>query len=259
MTARAMHYLRHLARLGTPDIHPAGDWASRRLIDALGLEANQTILELGCGTGNTVRRLAGRGDVYVVGLDLLGEMLSQARRRLKRVAGACSLVRADARLLPFRDQAFDRVYAESSLGIQTSSGIRRVLEEAFRVLRPGGLFVANEAIWKPDVDPATVTIVNRLSEEAFGLRPGSEEPWSTEHWLAEIRDRGFHAVAWSELVARNSGGRLNDLATRCMRRLLLMTSPTDWRVDRAYRQRINDHRATSALLEARLFVSMKPR
>lgn len=252
-----MHYLRHLARLGTPDVHPAGECATWQLIEAMELSGNLRLLELGCGTGNTVCRLARRGDVYVVGLDLLNEMIEASHGRLRRLSANCAIVRADARSLPFRDRTFDRAYAESSLGMQSNSGIKSFLAEAFRVLKPGGLFVANEAIWKPQVDQTTVTTVNRLSERDFGLRPASEDAWTTEHWLGEIRGAGFRDVAWSELTARNCRPRPGAFIVKCLQRLRIMSSPAR-RADRAYRRLIDRHRAIGALLEARLFVARKP-
>lgn len=107
--AQAMHFLRHPARLDAPDLYPAGAGVSQALIDALALRGGQRLLELGCGTGVTAFRLARRADVYVVGFDLLGEMLRAARHRLKRVPGHYAFLRAHAAALPLLERSFDRV------------------------------------------------------------------------------------------------------------------------------------------------------
>lgn len=253
-----MHYLVHLARLGAGDIHPSGADASHALIEAMDLREGQRLLELGCGTGKTISRLVQCGDVYAVGVDLLPEMLQAARRRLRRAADHCALVHADASTLPFRSAAFDCVYTESSLGIQTEANIRFVLREAFRVLKPGCRFVANEAIWKPDVDQSTVNSVNRQSEADFGLRPASESAWSIDEWLAEIHNAGFVTVTSVELQAPERDKRSSFRLARWLKGLRLLSSPSLLREHYLYRRRLALHRTRGSLLEARLFVAVRP-
>lgn len=253
-----MHYLKHLAGLHAPDIHPAGASASRRLIDSLKIDHGQQILELGCGTGNTMRRLMHHSKVHVVGIDLLDEMLLGSRSRLQKISGKYSLIRACTTALPFRDEIFDRVYAESVLGIQTVSDIRRILSEVMRVLRPGGLFVANEAIWRPGVTQSEVSAINQLSEVDFGLRPASQPALSVDDWLAEIANAGFIADSASRLHPQawqtSSRAKVARLA-RCFR---LISSPKSWRHDLTYRKRLATHRKHGPKIEARLFVARKP-
>ncbi|HLF11723.1 MAG TPA: class I SAM-dependent methyltransferase [Gammaproteobacteria bacterium] len=255
-----MHYLRHLARLGTPDIHPGGAQATRALIEALILRDGQRLLELGCGTGNTILRLVSKADVHVVGLDLLSEMLLVARRRLSvsAAAGRCALVQGSVSVLPFFDQSFDRVYTESVLGMLAEADVRGMLAETFRVLKPGGLFLANEAIWKPHVDQSMVNAVNRQGERDFGLRHASEQAWSVDRWLDEIRGAGFQPLAWKHLPAKDRNGTLRSPVALWIRRLRLVSSPALLREHRRYRQRLVQHRADGSLIEARLFVSAKP-
>mgnify|MGYP000185733630 CR=1 FL=1 len=132
--------------------------ASAELIDALALEAGQDVLELGFGTGTTLVRVAQAEDVNVTGIDMLPEMHKQAARRVANagLAGRVTLTNGLMSSLPFADGSFDRVYCESVIAFQSNEILRATLREVRRVLRPGGLFIANEGIWKPDVDAATV-------------------------------------------------------------------------------------------------------
>lgn len=105
------------------------------------LPASGLVLDLGCGTGRLAAHLAGRG-YKVVGVDVSPEMLASARRR-----GALALVQADAFRLPFRDATFDAVAALRVVFHFQDAGA--LLQEASRVLAPGGSLVFDSYRWSP--------------------------------------------------------------------------------------------------------------
>src|SRR5262245_8294619 len=89
-------------------------------------------LDLGCGTGLNFVAFAGTGR-WPMGLDLAAAQLAVARTRSR------SVVRADARCLPFANAVFDAVTA-----VWVSTDIDNfdvVLREAARVLHPRGTFL----------------------------------------------------------------------------------------------------------------------
>ena len=94
------------------------------------------VLELGCGYGRVLRKLAPAA-AAVVGIDTLRASLQLARETLSAVTD-CHLARMDAMALGFRDHVFD-VVACIQNGI-SAFGVdrRRLLAEAVRVTRPGG-------------------------------------------------------------------------------------------------------------------------
>jgi ubiquinone/menaquinone biosynthesis C-methylase UbiE len=255
-----MHYLRYLARLGTADIHAGGAQATRTLIEALLVRADMRVLELGCGTGKTVARLMKPGGARVVGIDRLSEMVLVARRRLRgpMAAGRCAVVQGNVAVLPFIGESFDRVYAESVLGMQTEDEVQKTLAETFRVLKPGGLFVANEMIWKPHIEESTVTEVNKQCELDFGLRQASQRRWAVDRWLDEMRRAGLEPLAWDPLVARRREQALRIILAAMLRRLRLVFSPSLWNAHYRYSRLLAAHRADGALIEARLFVAARP-
>ena len=93
------------------------------------------VLELGCGTGNLQRVLAGR--VGAIGMDASPQMLSRARQRLAGHRQPIRLVRAHAQALPFPSASFDSLVATFPSEYIAD---RATLAEARRVLRPGGRF-----------------------------------------------------------------------------------------------------------------------
>lgn len=91
-------------------------------------------LDLGCGTGHFTRALAGRyGQSEGLALDIAEGMLRHARAQGVRA----HFLGGDAEALPLRDESLDLLF--SSLALQWCGNFPRVLSEARRVLRPGGV------------------------------------------------------------------------------------------------------------------------
>ncbi len=109
------------------------------MMDWLAPRAGQRLLDVAGGTGDIAFRFlkrAGRGHATV--LDLTEPMLVEGRKRAEADAMAEQLdwVVGDAMALPFPDNSFD-VYT-ISFGIRNVTRPQEALNEAFRVLRPGG-------------------------------------------------------------------------------------------------------------------------
>jgi ubiquinone/menaquinone biosynthesis C-methylase UbiE len=90
---------------------------------------DKEVLEVGCGTGLILDRVARRAQ-RAVGIDISKGMLHQA------VARGLDVAQGDVTALPFADESFDVVYSFKVLAhIQD---IDRALSEMARVTRPGG-------------------------------------------------------------------------------------------------------------------------
>lgn len=87
------------------------------------------VLEVGCGTGLILERVAEIAD-EAVGVDLSPGMLARARER------GLDVVEGSATALPFEDASFDTVYSFKVLA--HVEPIEAALREAARVVRPGG-------------------------------------------------------------------------------------------------------------------------
>ena len=115
------------------------------MMDWLAPRPGQKLLDVAGGTGDISFRFldrAGRGHATV--LDLTEPMLVEGRKRAEASAMVDSLdwVVGDAMALPFEDNTFD-VYT-ISFGIRNVTRPQEALNEAFRVLRPGGRLMVLE-------------------------------------------------------------------------------------------------------------------
>jgi len=102
------------------------------------------LLDVGCGGGlHAVMMGDERPDLEIVGLDLNPGQVGRAVARSKRFHGRLSFVEGSALDLPFEDESFDTVTSFAS--IKHWPNPRRGVEEAVRVLKPGGLLMIVEA------------------------------------------------------------------------------------------------------------------
>jgi len=107
------------------------------LFRAYGLAGALSILDVGCGTGEITTRLA---DLYpeatLVGVDLISDHLTVARRRSAAFGPRVTYREADAFAMPFADGTFDLVVCRHML--QAVPRPDEAIAEMVRVLRPGG-------------------------------------------------------------------------------------------------------------------------
>jgi SAM-dependent methyltransferase len=126
--------------------------AAGPLLDAAGVTAGTRVLDVATGPGYAADAAARRG-ARVTGVDFSFPMVKRAS---SRVPDANFRV-ADAEDLPFDDAAFDAVVM--NFGLLHLARPERALDEAARVLRPGGRFAFT--VWAPPEDATAFGIVLR--------------------------------------------------------------------------------------------------
>jgi SAM-dependent methyltransferase len=105
---------------------------------------DRDILDVGCGEGLLVRRLASAG-ARVVGLDPSAVALERARRA-EPSGPSTRFVEGTAEALPFPEMSFDVVVFFNSLHHVPLESMDASLAEAARVLRPNGVLYVQEPL-----------------------------------------------------------------------------------------------------------------
>lgn len=116
----------------------------RWLVNQLGDVSESRILDIGCGNGAFLSKLAS-GIQEGVGVDISEKMLEQARKR-NAAQPHLTFQKIDGPVLPFADQTFDKVISVLSFRYLDWDPI---LKEILRVLKPGGEFLVVDMVAAP--------------------------------------------------------------------------------------------------------------
>jgi arsenite methyltransferase len=152
------------------------------------LNAGETVLDLGSGGGIDVLLSANRvgptGKAY--GLDMTDEMLALAREN-QRKAGISNVefLKGEIENIPLPDNSVDVII--SNCVINLSADKDRVLQEAFRVLKPGGRFAVSDVVLRGDMpDDVRKNVLLWVGCIAGALK-------DTEY-VSTLRSAGFESI-----------------------------------------------------------------
>jgi SAM-dependent methyltransferase len=153
------------------------------------LHEGETVLDLGSGGGIDVllsaRRVGPTGKAY--GLDMTDEMLALARANQEK-AGVTNVefLKGEIEQIPLPDASVDVII--SNCVINLSADKRRVLAEAFRVLKPGGRFAVSDVVVRGELPVE----VRRSMELWVGCVAGA---LGEAEFRAILSDAGFAGVS----------------------------------------------------------------
>ena len=196
------------------------------MMDWLAPRPGQRLLDVAGGTGDIAFRFLKRaGSGHATVLDLTEPMLVAGRKRAEaeQMAGSIDWVVGDAMALPFDAGSFD-VYT-ISFGIRNVTRPQQALDEAFRVLRPGGRLMVlefsqlpNRALQKAydlysfNVIPRMGQVIARDRDSYQYLVESIRNFPDQETFLGMIRQAGFEQAKYRNLsmgiAALHSGWKL---------------------------------------------------
>ncbi|GHI00958.1 class I SAM-dependent methyltransferase [Neobacillus kokaensis] len=145
-------YIDFLAKFGVGGAHPGGIGLTKSILAEENITNECTILDAGCGTGQTAAYLFDQYKAKITCLELNPIMIEKAKNRFLSLQYPIQLIQGSVEEIPFQDDSFDFILCESVLAFVNKP---KALKEFNRVLKPGGRLLANE-----------MTINSKLNKQA---------------------------------------------------------------------------------------------
>ena len=167
------------------------------LADRLDLAPGQKLCDIGCGYGATAQYLASRHSLHVTGITVSGAQASQAGMRVAS-QGNVVIHQMDWLANGFPANSFDRAYAIESSEHMPDKQL--FFDEAFRTLKPGGMFAV--CAWLASDNPSPWQVRHLLEPICReGRLPGMGDE---ADYLSLARGAGFDVVSVEDISDRVS-------------------------------------------------------
>jgi len=151
-------------------LSPGGPDELARLLEGEVLRDKQ-VLDIGCGAGGIDCLLINEyGAARVTGIDVEASVLATARTRIHEagISDRVELLQVEPGPLKFANATFDVVFSKDS--IVHIPGKHELARDVYRVLKPGGVFVASDWLMSHDGEPSSDMQAYLASEDLdFGM------------------------------------------------------------------------------------------
>lgn len=177
-----------LAQLGKKVLRPGGRALTKKLLKAATLSTTDRIVEFGPGVGTTAQLLLAVNPATYTGIDPFSEG-SKAVHTIISQHPHARLTQADAQATGLPNSSATLVIGEAMLTMQSETVKRAIMEEAFRILKPGGRYLIHELGLRPDNISAETqkTVCDTLSRTVHV----NANPLTRSQWIKELQDVGF--------------------------------------------------------------------
>lgn len=174
-----------LLRQTTGDtLRPGGFFLTDLGVNSCLFHPGDRVLDVGCGSGATVERLASQYLLHAVGVDSSQVLLELGKKKNPGL----KLIQGQGEELPFGHDEFEGVFAECALSVM--SDLDQVIKEIFRVLIPGGWLVINDVYAR---NPVGLKLLQELNFDTCLRRALPKE-----QLIAKLKGQGFDIVHWSD-------------------------------------------------------------
>ncbi|MGV9014060.1 MAG: methyltransferase domain-containing protein [Flavobacteriales bacterium] len=179
------HWL--LAKMGKKVLRPGGKELTMGLMDKLAITAQDDLVEFAPGMGFTAGIALAKHPRSYTGIELNEEAATMLR---KKIHGAGrEIIIGNACCSTLESSSVDKVYGEAMLTMQADHRKAEIIREAYRILRPGGLYGIHEIALTPDTMPEEGK--RQVQHDLAATIKVNARPLTRAEWTAMLEGEGF--------------------------------------------------------------------
>lgn len=175
-----------LAKMGKKVLRPGGKELTQKLIDGLNINTKSKIIEFAPGLGYTASVVAAKKPKSYTGVELDKAAATLLQRKLN--VSNQKIVTGNALDSGLEEASANVVYGEAMLTMQADHRKSLIIKEAYRLLKPGGLYGIHELSLNNSIDEKLKTEIQR--ELAVTIKVNAR-PLTEDEWKMLLENEGF--------------------------------------------------------------------
>jgi ubiquinone/menaquinone biosynthesis C-methylase UbiE len=185
------HWL--LAKMGKRVLRPGGLELTRVMLDGLNIQPRDSVIEFAPGLGVTARMTLQRRPATYTAIERDENAAAKMQKILRDPQQRCLVGTAEQTGLP--DESGTVIYGEAMLTMQGPEQKRKIVAEAFRLLKPGGRYGIHELSLTPDELPDAVK--QEISHALTHSIHVGARPLTVREWRELLESEGFKVQSQS--------------------------------------------------------------
>lgn len=182
-----------LASLGKKVLRPGGRELTMKMLNSLDVNSNDDVVEFAPGLGHTAKVTCSRNPKSYTAVEINRDAAKTVEKNVKPVYPEMKNVLGNAVNTTLPDEYADKVYGEAMLTMQSPAQKARIVKEAARILKKGGLYGIHEVGLTPDdiSEEKKNEICTDLSDSIMTV----VRPCTSQEWQEVLKAQGFEIVS----------------------------------------------------------------
>jgi len=176
-----------LARMGKKVLRPGGKELTMKLVHALRVTPQDDIVEFAPGLGYTAALTLAEKPASYVGVDADKDAVKLLERKIS--GKNIHFIQANAAHTGLPSGTKDKVYGEAMLTMQADHRKAEIVKEAYRILKPGGLYAIHElGLFPNELDETQKATIQK--DLALSIHVNAR-PMTASEWQHILEREGF--------------------------------------------------------------------
>lgn len=176
-----------LAKMGKKVLRPGGKQLTLKLIEEVQLTSQDNIVEFAPGMGFTASFLLKKNPKSYIGIELNEEAAEKLKKKF--TTSQVKIININAANTGLEDASTDKVIGEAMLTMQAADRKIKIIKEAHRILKKGGIYGIHELGLMPnELDPKIKGSIQRKLVQVIKV---NARPLTQKEWCALLEVEGF--------------------------------------------------------------------